>query len=53
VLGDYAEAQALAARVSRVLPKDVHDQMVFLVLRTRRDSPLLIAGAIVGMVWTS
>jgi uncharacterized BrkB/YihY/UPF0761 family membrane protein len=53
VLGDYAEAQALAARVSRVLPKDVHDQMVALVLRTRRDSPLLIAGAIVGMVWTS
>jgi uncharacterized BrkB/YihY/UPF0761 family membrane protein len=53
VLGDYAEAQALAARVSGVLPKDVHDQVVALVLRTRRDSPLLIAGAIVGMVWTS
>jgi uncharacterized BrkB/YihY/UPF0761 family membrane protein len=53
VLGDYAEAQALAARVSRVLPKDVHDQIVTLVLRTRRDSPFLIAGAIMGMVWTS
>jgi uncharacterized BrkB/YihY/UPF0761 family membrane protein len=53
VLGDYAEAQALAARASGVLPKDVHDQIVALVLRTRRDSPLLIAGAIVGMVWTS
>ena len=52
-LGDYAEAQALAARVSRVLPEDVHDQVVALVLRTRRDSPLLIAGAIVGMVWAS
>ena len=53
VLGDYAEAQALAARVSRVLPHDVHDQIVALVLRTKRDSPLLIAGAIVGMVWTT
>ena len=53
VLGDYAEAQTLAARVSRVLPQDVHDQIVALVLRTKRDSPLLIVGAIVGMVWTS
>jgi uncharacterized BrkB/YihY/UPF0761 family membrane protein len=53
VLGDYAEAQALAARVSDVLPKDVDDQIVALVLRTERDSPFLIAGAIVGMVWTS
>jgi uncharacterized BrkB/YihY/UPF0761 family membrane protein len=52
-LGDYAQAQALAARVSRVLPEDVHDQIVALVLRTKKDSPLLIAGAIVGMVWTS
>ncbi len=53
VLGDYAEAQTLAARVSRVLPHDVHDQIVALVLRTKRDSPLLIVGAIVGMLWTS
>ncbi len=53
ILGDYAEAQALAARVSGVLPKDVHEQIVALVLRTRRDSPLLIVGAILGMVWTS
>jgi uncharacterized BrkB/YihY/UPF0761 family membrane protein len=52
-LGDYAEAQALATRVSRVLPRDVHDQFVALVLRTKRDSPLLIAGAIIGMLWTS
>jgi uncharacterized BrkB/YihY/UPF0761 family membrane protein len=53
VLGDYAEAQALAARVSRVFPRDAHDQIVALVLRTKKDSPFLIAGAIVGMVWTS
>lgn len=53
VLGDYAEAQALAARVSHALPKDAHDQIVALVLRTKKDSPFLIAGAIAGMVWTS
>jgi membrane protein len=52
-LGDYAQAQAVAERVSNVLPKDVHDQVVQLILRTKRDSPLLIAGAIAGMLWTS
>jgi uncharacterized BrkB/YihY/UPF0761 family membrane protein len=36
-----------------VLPPDAHDQIVQLVLRTHKDSPLLIAGAIVSMVWTS
>src|SRR5438874_1947325 len=53
VLGDYAEAQALAGRAAGVLPRDVHDQIVQLVLRTKNDSPLLIAGSIVAMVWTS
>lgn len=52
VLGDYAKAQELATRVSDVLPKDVHDQLVQLILRTQRDSPLLIAGSILAMVWT-
>ena len=51
LLGDYAQAQALAARASRVLPKDLHDQLVQLILRTKRDSPLLIAGSIVSMLW--
>jgi uncharacterized BrkB/YihY/UPF0761 family membrane protein len=52
VLGDYAHAQQLAERISGVLPKDVHDQVVDLILRTKRDSPLLIAGSIAGMLWT-
>jgi uncharacterized BrkB/YihY/UPF0761 family membrane protein len=52
-LGDYAEAQALADRAGGVLPDDVHDQLVELVLRTKNDSPVLIAAAILGMVWTS
>ncbi len=53
VLGDYAEAQALTARVSHALPKDAQDQIVALILRTQKDSPFLIAGAIAGMLWTS
>jgi uncharacterized BrkB/YihY/UPF0761 family membrane protein len=53
LLGDYAHAQALAERVTRVLPKDVQDQVTQLILRTKRDSPLLIVGSIAGMVWTS
>jgi uncharacterized BrkB/YihY/UPF0761 family membrane protein len=51
LLGDYAQAQALAARASRVLPQDLHDQLVQLILRTKRDSPLLIAGSILSMLW--
>ncbi len=53
VLGDYAQAQALARRVSGVLPQDVHDQIVNLILRTQRDSPLLLAGSIIVMLWVS
>ena len=52
LLGDYAQAQSVAERVSRVLPSEVHDQIVQLILRTKRDSPLLIAISIVGMLWT-
>jgi uncharacterized BrkB/YihY/UPF0761 family membrane protein len=51
LLGDYAHAQALAERASRVLPHDLHDQLVQLILRTKRDSPLLIAGSILSMLW--
>jgi len=53
VLGDYARAQSLATRILEVLPKDVHDQVVELILRTKRDSPLLIAASIAGMLWIS
>jgi uncharacterized BrkB/YihY/UPF0761 family membrane protein len=50
-LGDYAHASALAARMASVLPHDVHDQVVALVLRTRDQSPLLIAGSVASMIW--
>jgi uncharacterized BrkB/YihY/UPF0761 family membrane protein len=53
LLGDYAHAQALAGRAARVLPRDVHDQIVLLVLRTRSSSPALLAASLVGMVWVS
>jgi uncharacterized BrkB/YihY/UPF0761 family membrane protein len=53
VLGDYAKAQALSVRLSNVLPKDVSDQLVTLILRTKEQSPLLIAVSIIGMVWVS
>lgn len=53
LLGDYEQAQALAEKAARVLPADVHDQIVQLVLRTHDQSPLLIAGSIVAMVWVS
>src|SRR4051794_31804661 len=52
-LGDYAEAQAVAERAARALPAGVSDQVVQLILRTRRDSPALIAFSIAVMVWTS
>ena len=52
-LGDYAEAQALSVRISKALPKDVQDQLVTLILRTKEQSPLLIAASIIGMVWVS
>ena len=34
-----------------MLPKDVHDQVVQLILRTKQQSPLLIGLSIIGMVW--
>jgi uncharacterized BrkB/YihY/UPF0761 family membrane protein len=53
ILGDYTRAQEVAARLSEVFPHDVHEQVVQLILRTHRDSPLLIAASIAGMLWTS
>jgi uncharacterized BrkB/YihY/UPF0761 family membrane protein len=52
-LGDYAKAQMVAEKAAEVLPHQVHEQVVQLILRTHRDSPLLIAFSIVVMLWTS
>lgn len=53
VLGDYERARIVAERLSQGLPHNVHEEIVQLILRTHRDSPLLIAGSIAGMLWTS
>lgn len=53
VLGDFGRAQMVAERLSQILPQSVHEQVVQLILRTHRDSPLLIGGSIAGMLWTS
>ena len=53
VLGDGAQAEEVARQIANVLPRSARDQVLALVLRTRRDSPLLLAVAIVSMVWTS
>lgn len=53
ILGDYAKAQMVAERLAQGLPRNVHEQVVQLILRTHRDSPLLIVGSIAGMLWTS
>lgn len=53
LLGDYGRAQELSARMAQVLPKDVHDQVVELILRTKQQSPVLIVVSIIGMVWVS
>lgn len=51
VLGDGARAEQLATRLAAVLPANARDQVVELVFRTRRDSPLLLAIALATMVW--
>lgn len=53
VLGDGAQADEVATRLAKVLPPGARDQVIQLVFRTRRDSPLLLAIAIVAMVWAS
>ena len=52
-LGDYGQAQQVAERAAGVLPSGVSDQLVQLILRTRRDSVLLLVASVLGMVWTS
>ncbi len=51
LLGDGAQADAIATRLAHVLPPAARDEVVELVLRTRHDSPLLLAIALGSMVW--
>jgi len=51
VLGDGARAEQVATRLASVLPPGARDQVIDLVLRTHRNSPLLLAIAVASMVW--
>jgi len=51
VLGDGGRAEQVATRLASVLPPGARDQVIDLVLRTHRNSPLLLAIAIAAMVW--
>ena len=51
VLGDGARAEQVATRLASVLPPGARDEVIDLVLRTHRNSPLLLAIAVASMVW--
>lgn len=53
LLGDYAKAQLVAEKLSQGLPHNVHEEIVQLILRTHRDSPLLIVGSIASIALTA
>ena len=51
VLGDAQQANAVARKLAAVLPRGARGQVLELVLRTRRDSPWLLAVSIGSMIW--
>jgi uncharacterized BrkB/YihY/UPF0761 family membrane protein len=52
VLFDEGSVREFAERAANVFPTQVHDQVVALVVDTRKNTPLLITLAVVAMVWT-
>jgi uncharacterized BrkB/YihY/UPF0761 family membrane protein len=53
VIFERGAVRNFAERAADVFPHQVHDQVVALVLETRRDSPALILLAVAAMLWTS
>ena len=51
VLGDAQQANAVARKLAAVLPSGARGQVLELVLRTRRDSPWVLALSIGSMIW--
>src|SRR3954470_8951515 len=41
-----------AEQAANVFPKEVHDQVVSLVIQTRQETPLLVTLAVLVMIWT-
>jgi uncharacterized BrkB/YihY/UPF0761 family membrane protein len=52
-LDDQLTALSVADQLNRYLPTAIHDDVEQLVLRTRADSPQLLAVAVAGMLWTT
>jgi len=52
-LEDVVSAMTIATEINRFLPEAVHADVERLVLGTRDNSPLLLAVAVVSMLWTS
>jgi membrane protein len=52
-LDDQLTALSVADQLNRYLPTTIHDDVEQLVLRTRADSPELLAVAVAGMLWTT
>jgi len=50
-LGDGARAEQVATHLASVLPPGARDEVIELVLRTHRNSPLLLGVAVASMVW--
>lgn len=53
LLEDIVSAINIAGQLNRFLPDAVHDDVRQLVIGTRDNSPLLLALAIVSMLWTT
>jgi uncharacterized BrkB/YihY/UPF0761 family membrane protein len=53
LLGDTAQAEEAAREAADVLPDELRDDFVTLVVKTRKDSPLILVGSIIAMVWTA
>jgi membrane protein len=52
VIFDKGAVRDFAEKAANVFPTEVHHQVVSLVLDTQKNTPLLIALAVVVMVWT-
>src|SRR3954453_10291632 len=52
VIFDDGAVRNFAEQAADVFPKEVHDQVVALVLETRRDTPVLVTLAVIVMIWT-
>lgn len=53
VLGDREVAQIITTETYRFMPDDVQDDLLSAVAGAREDSPLILALAIITMLWTA